>query len=325
MPAKSHRRAYFRSHASSRTIGLIAVFFNILFWGLAPAIIKSGLDVIPAEVFLYYRFLIVIALATPFLFFFKPVFASLKRPSQLLVLLGIGLLTNPLSLGMLFVGLSMTTSLAGAMLSSTAPLFIVISSAIFLKEKITRNELIGIAIATIGTVFIVLETPEQAHATNPVLGNTLILLQNILWTAGVLLMKKFAHKHHPFLFGYTGWLTGFVFFFFYTLWKYPAFIAAPLAITQIPEAFLPIVYMAVFGSLIAFTAYQVAQRHLLASEVSIFSYILPLVTIPLSIFWLHERLTPLFVFGGVLLAIGVIVAEFHSRSRLVHVLRKKRT
>ena len=194
-----------------------------------------------------------------------------------------------------------------------------------MKEKITRNELIGIAIATIGTVFIVLETPEQAHATNPVLGNTLILLQNILWTAGVLLMKKFAHKHHPFLFGYTGWLTGFVFFFFYTLWKYPAFIAAPLAITQIPEAFLPIVYMAVFGSLIAFTAYQVAQRHLLASEVSIFSYILPLVTIPLSIFWLHERLTPLFVFGGVLLAIGVIVAEFHSRSRLVHVLRKKRT
>lgn len=305
-----------RAAANSRRIGLFAISLNLLFWGFAPAIIKSALERISPEVFLYYRFLIVTALSTPFIFLFRKTFSTLKTPKHLAILLCIGLLTNPLSLGLLFWGLTYTTSLAGAILSSTAPLFIILGSALFLKERVTKHELLGVVIASIGTAFIVLETPVQEHALNPVLGNSLILLQNVVWTAGVLLMKKLAQKHSPFLFGYTGWLSGMVVFFFVALATHPQQILQPLMLVQWPEVSFPIVYMAIFGSLIAFTSYQIAQKHLTASETSIFEYLLPIIALPLSLFWLNERFGSLFFAGAAFLTIGVTVAEMHPSSRL---------
>ena len=95
----------------------------------------------------------------------------------------------------------------------------------------------------------------------------------------------------------------------------------PLMLTQLPQATFPILYMAVFGSIIAFTAYQVAQKHLEASQVSIFSYLTPLVAVPLAFLWLKEQLGVWFLIGAVVIGIGVIIAEIHPKSRF-HALRK---
>ncbi len=307
--------------ALKHTTGMIAIILNLLFWGIASPIIKVGLNQVPPEVFLFYRFFIVIVISTPFLFLFRKSFSSLK-PSHLIHLLTIGLLTNPLTLGLLFVGLSYTTSLASVIISSSTPIFIMVGSVLFLKEKITMREVVGVLIASIGTLLVIFETPVQEHASNPLLGNFLTFLSNIVWTVGVLFMKKLARTYHPFLFGYTGWLTGMIVFLGYAVITKSRYILAPLAMTQLPEAYWSILYMAIFGSLVAFTAYQVAQQYLPASEVSIFSYLLPLVTIPLSIFWLHEKIEIFFILGSTLLALGVIIAEFHPSSRLKRILQR---
>lgn len=293
---------------------------NVIFWGLAPAIIKHGIDFVSPQVFLYYRFVIVIALTTPYFFLFRKRFTSIKKSSQLVNLLIIGFITNPLSLGILFVGLHYTTSAAGAIIAGTAPLFIIVASALFLKEKVTRNEIVGVTLATIGTLFIILETPEQAQASNPLLGNSLIFFYNIIWAGGVLLMKKLALKHEPFVFGYTGWLMGML-VMGAVVWKTdPLLFFRPLMLLSMPDALLPILYMAVFGSIIAFTAYQVAQKYLPASEVGIFTYLQPIFTIPLSLFWLNEKLGPLFAAGCVVIIVGVCIAELHATSRLKRLL-----
>ncbi|HKY73835.1 MAG TPA: DMT family transporter [Patescibacteria group bacterium] len=304
-------------------IGISAALVNVLFWGIAPAVIKFGLDSVSPFIFLYYRFLFVIVITTPFLFIFRKKFATIKTPKDLLIMLGIGLLTNPLSLGVLFVGLQYTTSAAGSILAGISPLFIVFASAMFLKERITKFEVFGSLLATAGTAFIVLDTPIQAHASNPLLGNILVVSYNIIWATGVLLMKKYAQKHSPFLFGYTGWFTGFIVFAVAALMTNAPLVLRPLALTQIPDALFPILYMAIFGSVVAFTAYQVAQQHLEASHVSIFTYLQPLVTVPLAYFWLKERFGLLFIFGAIVLTIGVIVAEIHPRSRLHAVMYHK--
>ncbi|HZZ98381.1 MAG TPA: DMT family transporter [Candidatus Saccharimonadia bacterium] len=305
-----------RSHFT----GLFFVMVNLFFWGIAPAIIKHGLDYVPPQVFLYYRFVIVLAVSTPFLFFMRKRYSGLKTPKQLVTLLTIGLLSNPITLGIFFLGLHYTTSASAAVISGVSPLFIIIASAIFLREKITRNEVIGAVIATVGTFLIILETPEQAQAMNPLLGNALIFLYNIVWTGVVLWMKKLADKHEPFLFGYTGWLMGAIVMGAVSLYTYPAFVLRPLMITQLPDALWPIVYMAIFGSLIAFTAYQISQKYLPASEAGIFTYLEPLFAIPLSLFWLHEKLGTFFTVGSLVIFLGVCIAEFHASSRLKRIL-----
>lgn len=304
-------------------IGISAALVNVLFWGIAPAVIKFGLDSVSPFIFLYYRFLFVVAITTPFLFIFRKKFSTIKTPKDLLILLGIGLLTNPISLGVLFVGLEYTTSAAGAILAGISPLFIVFASALFLKERITKFEVFGSLLATAGTALIVLDTPIQAHAEYPLLGNILVVSYNIVWTAGVLLMKKYAQKHSPFLFGYTGWLMGFIVFAILALLTNAPLVLKPLAITQLPEAFFSILYMAIFGSVVAFTAYQVAQKHLEASNVSIFTYLQPLVSVPLAYFWLKEKFGLMFILGAIVLTVSVIIAEIHPKSRFHAVVHHK--
>lgn len=305
-----------------RCIGITAIFFNIILWGAAPAIIKFGLDAVSPAVFLYYRFLIVITLATPLLYIFRKSFKSVRTPKDLFELLFIGFLTNPLSLGILFFGLRYTTSSAAAILAGVSPIFIIAASALFLKEKITRFEIAGVVLATAGTLFIIFDTPTQAEAAHPLLGNLIILMYNIVWTLGVLLMKKHAHKHHPFVFGYTGWFIGMLTFGAIVFATEPHFFLRPLMLTQLPSALFAIGYMAVFGSLIAFTAYQVAQKYLDASQVSIFTYLQPLIAMPLAFFWLHEKIGIGFTIGAIVLAVGVLLAELHPTSSRIHHLAK---
>ncbi len=304
--------------------GIFFIMLNVLFWGLAPAIIKHGIGFVSPQAFLYYRFLIVIILTTPFLFLGRKKYGTIKTPGQLLQLLTIGFITNPLCLGLLFVGLHYTTSAAGAIIAGTSPLFIVVMSALFLKEKITRNEVIGAILGTVGTVMIVLETPIQADAPNPLLGNALIFLYNFIWAAAVLSMKKLANKHEPFLFGYTGWFMGMLVMGLITFKTDPIIFMRPLMLLGMWDALWPIIYMAIFASIVGFTAYQVAQKYLPASEAGIFTYLQPVVTIPLSLFWLHEDFGTLFVTGCIVLILGVLIAEFHKSSRLKALVSHRR-
>ena len=314
MPKPAH------SH-SSVSIGVIAALTNVFFWGIASPIIKSALDIISPYVFLYYRFVIVLALTTPVLFLMRKKLNTIRKPKQLFQMLGIGVLTHPLTLGLLFIGLQYTTAASAVMLTSLSPLFIVTASWIFLKERITRHEVLGILFASIGTAIIVFDTPVQAHATQPLLGNSIILLSNVMWTIGVLSMKKLSLKHSPFLFGYTGWFTGMLTFGAIVFFTDRMLFLRPLILTQLPQAVFPILYMAIFGSIVAFTAYQVAQKHLEASHVSIFTYLQPLAAIPLAYFWLKEQLGVWFLVGAAIIAAGVIIAEIHPKSRF-HMLRR---
>jgi len=218
--------------------------------------------------------------------------------------------------------MSYTTSSAAAMIAATVPLFIIFGSWLFLHEKITRFEIFGSFIATLGMVAIITSTPVQSHATNPLLGNTLVVVHNILWSIGILLMKKYAKKYKPFVFSYTGWIVGLAFLSAVAVFTRPTWILHPSLLFSAPEALYPILYMAFFGSLIAFTAYQVAQQYLTASETSIFTYLEPVVTIPLSVLWLKETLSFPLILGMFLLILGVFSAEFHTKSRLTNMRAK---
>ena len=300
---------------NKRWIGFLAISLNVLFWGLSPVIIKEGLNNVPPEVFLFYRFLFVVLLSSPLVLVFYKRFLAIRKKSDWLRLLLIGLFTNPLCLIVLFTGMKYTTSSAAAMIAATVPLFVIFGSWIFLHEKITRYEIFGSLIATFGMGVIITNTPIQSHAENPFLGNLLVVGHNVLWTTGILLMKKYAKKYKAFVFGYTGWVIGLLFMSVIVWFTRPTWILQPSLLFSTPQALYPILYMAVFGSFVAFTAYQVAQQYLSASETSIFTYLEPLVTIPLSVLWLKERLSPSLALGMILLAAGVIVAEKHTHSR----------
>jgi len=295
--------------ATSRVIGAIALTTNVFFWGLSGPIVKYGLDEVSAPAFLYYRFLLVVLLMSPILFFWRKPWRSLRSGKDAWQLLLIGAFTNPISLLLLFWGTSLTTAISATILTALVPIFILAASMVFLGERSRRTKIIGSALAFAGSLLVILDTPPQADASNPLLGNVLILLSNIAWTVGALLMKRQADRHHPVLFGYFGWVIGAIVCGLLTALLDPNAFAHPDLVLQLPKAGFAIAYMAVFGSLVAFTAYQVAQQVFPASEVGLSQYLLPLIGVPFAALWLNEKIGFLFVPAIILMLLGIGLAE----------------
>lgn len=68
-----------------------------------------------------------------------------------------------------------------------------------------------------------------------------------------------------------------------------------------PAVLLAVLYMAIFGSIIGLTAYIKGQDGMEASEASVFTYLQPLIYIPLATLWLKEPFS-----WPMLVAIGII-------------------
>jgi drug/metabolite transporter (DMT)-like permease len=73
------------------------------------------------------------------------------------------------------------------------------------------------------------------------------------------------------------------------------------------QAWLGIGYLAVFGSLVGFTAFAYCLNELPASTVSTYAYVNPVVAVILGRVFLHEPLPVGLVAGGALVVTGVIV------------------
>ena len=72
-------------------------------------------------------------------------------------------------------------------------------------------------------------------------------------------------------------------------------------------------YMAIFGSIIGFTAYLKGQEGIEASEATLFTYLQPLIYIPLGILLLNEKVHPVQIGSLFIILFGVIIAEKRAR------------
>ena len=140
---------------TNRRKAYIALLVNAFFWGISGPIIKNGLNYISPALFLFYRFLIVVVLITPFFLFY--LYKNKVKVRNLPILLLIGLLSNPINLFLLFLGLNITSALDTAVLASLTPLFFYFFGAVFLKEKINSQEKLGLIIALGGTMLFTLQ------------------------------------------------------------------------------------------------------------------------------------------------------------------------
>src|SRR3989344_9490863 len=116
-------------------------------WGFAGPVIKFSLRELSPLVFLFYRF----AIAGTFAILTLPFFRIKISPKVLLY----SFLTSTISLGLLFLGYNLTSSIEGALISAIGPLLTATAGVMFLRERVTAREKIGIAIALVGTLIIV--------------------------------------------------------------------------------------------------------------------------------------------------------------------------
>lgn len=302
---------------SARFKAYTELLIVILIWGVAPSIIKFALAELPPFLFLFYRFLITVIVLTPLYFFSKK---GLK-PSNFLDVVLSAFLASTVTLGLLFYGTNLTTSLDASLISATAPIAVIIAGLLFLHERITKRERFGILLTLIGTFVIaiqgVFETGTQTTGGS-LLGNSVIFASNITFAASLFLSKSALRKGaSPFTLMYIMFLIGLITITPLAYWEVGSFNFLPKITTLSLPTHLSVIYMAFFSGALAYFLYQKAQKTIETSEAAVFLYLQPLVTAPVGYFWLHEAITTPFIVGSVIIAIGVFLAEWKNTRKKV--------
>ncbi|MBC7383845.1 MAG: EamA family transporter [Bacteroidia bacterium] len=186
-----------------------------------------------------------------------------------------------ISWGMQYVDSGLT-----ALICALTPVWIVLINKLSgSKEKITKIAVIGFAVCLLGQIILFKDKMNLFESRNYLFGIMAIVVSNILWALGTVYSKNYVSTI-PSLFA-TG------------LQMIPGgiilFIAAWLRgefenLHPHQDALWALVYLIIFGSLFAYSAYIYMIKQLPASIASTYAYINTFVAILLGWLWLHETL-----------------------------------
>lgn len=285
-----------------------------LLWGIASPVIKYTLNFIPPYSFLFWRFLLTSLIFLPiFLFFLKKNPIKAKDWPWLIFL---GFLSTPLNLILLFVGYEKTTSMDGVLISATAPVFIAIGGALFLKEKVTKIERIGLVIAVIGSLITISQPIFEGNLfKGSLIGNFLVFISVLAWVVYTLFAKKKAFKYHPVIPTAIGFFVGLITIIPFFVLENRSLTYNFSLLTFNLNALLGILYMVLFSSVVAYTLYLYGVDLIEASEAALFAYLQPIFAAPFALWWLGEKITLTFFLGALLISLGVVISEARKETK----------
>ena len=296
-----------------RTRAYIELLIVSLIWGVASPVIKFTLGGISPLPFLTYRFF----LAT----IFGLVVIFVNRSHKILFTRNFGgiflysVFATTIALGLLFLGMNQTTVLDAILITAISPLVTAVFGVLFLKETITRQEKIGIGIALLGTVITVVEPILDGTTSTFQLGGNILVMGYLLTNAySAILAKKLVRKEvKPFVLSNFSFVIGFI-----TIAPLAFIQTSPTKIistvTNLTFPFhLGVFYMAFVSGIVAYALWIKGQKSIEVSEAGLFAYLTPLFGAPLAVLWLGEKITPIYVLGALIIAFGVLTAEYKKR------------
>ncbi|ROI14335.1 DMT family transporter [Epilithonimonas hominis] len=288
---------------NSKTI--IAILIVALVWGTTFLGIKIGVETVPPWFVAGFRQLLASLILLPFLIFTKNLkwigWKNFKIQLTLSSLLLIG------ANGLTTVAEKNLTSSLASLISALSPVFIFIGSMIIGMEKFTIRTLIGLLMGFFGVVFIFWDGLRELG--NPDYRNGLIvmILALLCWASGTIYTKKLhVQNNNLFLnlfyqFAWAGIVQLILAFTFSDTIDVSAWSVKSIS---------AIVYLGIFGSVLAFYAYNYLLKTLLPTQVSILSYVNTIISIFLSWLILGETISEKFIIATFLIISGVFVINY---------------
>ena len=188
---------------------------------------------------------------------------------------------------------------------ATAPIITALLAHFFTKgEKLNRNLFIGFLIAILG-VFLVMFNGNFMLKLNPA-GDILALCAALSWSVYSITTKKFGSKYNPL------YLTRKI--FFYALLTMIPFLFTSEFNFDIPKllnfkVMSNLLFLGVVASSICYVAWNFTVDKLGVVKTNNYIYLIPAITLILSIVILHEKITLCSSLGALLILLGVYISE----------------
>jgi drug/metabolite transporter (DMT)-like permease len=211
--------------------------------------------------------------------------------------------TMLLGVGNGFVAFGEQTVASGiaAILVAMMPLWLAVFGWIYFRDRLPRLAVLGVAVGLFGVALLVWPAGGGANAFD-LLGIATLLIAPIGWSHGSLFSAHRARlPQRPFVASGVQMLAGAAVLAVEALVSGEVGRFHPEAITL--QSALALVYLIVFGSMVAFTAYGWLLRHAPLSLIGTYAYVNPIVAVALGAVFLAEPIS-----ARTLIASAVIVA-----------------
>ena len=208
---------------------------------------------------------------------------------------------------LVYIGVYYTTSINASLMNSSTPIIIYILSFIFLKERLSKFQLIGTALSLSGVMFILskgsLETLLSFSFNK---GDLIVLIAVFCWGVYSLLVKQYAGR----LPGYSTFLVtialGVLMLLPFTIYE---LMTTSVEIVWSPSTISAIFYVGIAASIVAFLSWNNGVVALGANKASIYLNFIPLFATIFAVLFLNEDLLIAQVIGGLAVICGLIIAN----------------
>lgn len=294
-------------------IGLILATIII---GLSFIFVKIGLRYAGAMDLLAHRFTaaVISIVVLWILGFIKLPQVSFKKAKSLLLL---SLFYPLLFFSLQTFGLQHSTASEAGIVFSTTPIITLIAASVFLKEKTTWLQKIGIVLTIVGILYIIYFSGDVSGSTTK--KGILLLLLSVLAVVTYYIIGKVVGAHFSAI-EITVWMTMLAFIVFNSF-----SIAGHIQNNTLIEFFNPlfhsaflwsILYLGVLSSMITSFLTNFALIQIPASQIAVFNNLSPLISIAGGILILGETLFVYHIVGGFLVLGGVTMTViFKSRNQ----------
>ncbi|MBQ9940892.1 MAG: DMT family transporter [Clostridia bacterium] len=298
--------------ATNKIFVVCTALFCCALWGISTPIVKIGynyLDAshIPSLLFwVGLQFIVSGFFTIGFYSVFSRKFVFPKKENIKGVVI-VSLLQTVLQYSLLYIGLSQTTSVKGAILKSTDVFFVaLIASLIFRLEKLTTKKLISCIIGFSG--IIIMNLDGLSFNINPV-GDGLVVVAILSYSFSVIMTKLFAKKENPIILcGYQMALGGVVL----------SIIGFSFGGEFDFIGILPVFLCLSLLYAVSYTMWTVLLKYNPASSVTIYSFMTPVFGVIFSSLLLSENggvATSSLIIALILVCFGIILWGYEKANK----------
>ncbi len=197
-----------------------------------------------------------------------------------------------------------------SIMSALSPVIIFIGGILFGIEKPRLKGLIGVLLGFLGVVFIFRNGLDDILDPNYKTGMLFLSIAIMSWSAGTVYSKKHTHKSNNIALNL---------FYQFSISSLIQFVLAFVFSSNTDlntwslRSISAVLYLAVFGSVLAFFCYHYALKRVTAVQVSILNYVNTIIAVFLGWLLLDEVITFDFIIATALIILGVFIINYKKK------------
>lgn len=204
------------------------------------------------------------------------------------------------------IGLKSSSPVDASIIATAVPIFVLLLAALVLKEPITAKKSLGVFLGVSGGLLLVLSSTQTTNGTNSLWGDTLMLLNQLMYSVYLVLSKPLSRRYSPVTM--MKWM-----FLFSTLalapfcLQYVQYVPMFHRETFDESQLYALLYLLFGATFVAFMLIPMALKRIRPTTVSMYNYVQPIIASAIAVavgqdtFSMQKLLSAVLVFVGVYL------------------------